>query len=89
MVNKKRWSASPMLRRLLRQEPKVIRLSKIEIKASKNEAHGKQRKSEEEAKKAKEKLKKKSFLYFGLLAFTLFCNGITNNLVVSDFIAFF
>ena len=53
------------------------------------EAHEKQRMAETEAKEAKEKLEAKSFLYFGLLAFTLICCGIMNTTVRNDIIDFF
>lgn len=53
------------------------------------EAHEKQRKAEAEAKEAKEILEKRSFVYFGLLAFTLLCCGIMNTVVRNDIIDFF
>ena len=53
------------------------------------EAHQKQKEAEQKAKKATETLKERSFLYMGLLAFTILCIGIMNAQVVSDFIDFF
>ena len=53
------------------------------------EAHQKQKEAEQKIKKATETLKERSFLYMGLLAFTLLCIGIMNVQVVSDFIDFF
>ena len=40
-------------------------------------------------RKAEKTLKKRSFLAYGLLAFTLFCAGIMNKLVRNDFLMFF
>lgn len=45
--------------------------------------------AERKAKEATKTLEKRSFLYMGLLAFTLLCVGIMNNQVASDFIDFF
>ncbi len=45
--------------------------------------------TEDELKETKNTLKRSSFLYFGLLAFTLLCQSIMNNQVVSDFLDFF
>ena len=53
------------------------------------EAEKKQQKAEAEAKKAKETLEKRSFLYIGLLAFTLLCCAMMNRQVISDFLDFF
>lgn len=53
------------------------------------EAEQKQKKAEDKAKKAVATLKERSFLYMGLLAFTLFCVGVMNSQVVSDFLDFF
>ena len=49
------------------------------------EAHENQRQAEAIAKEATQTLKSRSFLYFGLLAFTLLCCGVMNNQVRSDF----
>ncbi len=51
-------------------------------------AEQKQKKAEGEAKEAKDTLERRSFLYFGLLAFTLLCQAIMNSQVVSDFLDF-
>lgn len=52
-------------------------------------AEQKQKKAEDEAKEAKDTLERRSFLYFGLLTFTLLCQAIMNSQVVSDFLDFF
>ena len=53
------------------------------------EAHQKQKEAERKAQTAITTLKEKSFLYMGLLAFTLLCVGIMNSQAVSDFLDFF
>ena len=53
------------------------------------EAHEKQRKAESEAKEAKDTLARKTYLYFGLLIYTLLCCGVMNPQVRTDFISFF
>ena len=53
------------------------------------EAHQKQKDAERKAKKATDTLKERSFLYMGLLAFTLLCVGVMNSQVFSDFLDFF
>ena len=53
------------------------------------EAEKKEREATERAKKAEDDLKRKTFLAFGLLAFTLLCVGVMNAQVRADFIDFF
>ena len=53
------------------------------------DAEQKQKKAEKKAKEAKATLEARSFLYMGLLAFTLLCVGVMNSQVVSDFLDFF
>jgi ABC-type multidrug transport system fused ATPase/permease subunit len=53
------------------------------------EACQKQQKAERKANEATETLERRSFLYIGLLAFTLLCNCIMNSVVVSDLLDFF
>lgn len=53
------------------------------------EAHEKQREAEKVAKKSKELLERRSFLYCGMLFFTLFCQAIINPQVRTDFVDFF
>ena len=69
----------------------TIKIKEVQAKAihEVQEAHKKQCTAETEANVAKETQKKKSFLSFGLLSFTLLCCGIMNSQVVSDIIDFF
>lgn len=53
------------------------------------EAEKREREATERAKKAEDDLKRKTFLAFGLLAFTLLCEGVMNAQVRADFIDFF
>ena len=53
------------------------------------EAHEKQRNAEKDAKESKELLERRSFLYCGMLFFTLLCQGIMNPQVRTDFAEFF
>ena len=66
-----------------------IRVAQSQATHEIHEAHRKQKEAEQKAKVATETLKERSFLYIGLLAFTLLCIGIMNAQVVSDFINFF
>lgn len=79
-----------------RERDQAIRDKKEGIRAAESKAfhetyaaEQKQKEAENKAKKAIATLKERSFLYMGLLAFTLFCVGIMNAQVVSDFIDFF
>lgn len=92
MVDKSSVDAVDTARRerdqAIRDKNDGIRAAQSQTAHETYEAHQKQKEAERQAKKAKQTLKERSFLYMGLLAFTLFCIGIMNAQVVSDFIDF-
>lgn len=74
------------------ERDQTIRDKDNSIKAAQSQvaqAHQKQKEAENEASNAANTLKRNSFLYIGLLAFTLLCQCIINPQVVADFINFF
>ena len=73
----------------LRDKDKGIKAAKSQASHETYEAHQKQKDAEQQAKKAVSTLKERSFLYMGLLAFTLLCVGVMNTQVVSDLLDFF
>lgn len=73
----------------LRDKDKGIKAAQSQASHETYEAHQKQKDAEQQAKKAVATLKERSFLYMGLLAFTLLCVGVMNTQVVSDFLDFF
>ena len=93
MVNKSSVEAVDTARRerdkAIEDKKKGIKAARLQATHETYEAHQKQKAAEQKAKKAIDALKERSFLYMGLLAFTLLCVAITNNQVVSDFLNFF
>ena len=73
----------------IRDKEKGIKAAQSQATHETYEAYQKQKDAERKAKKAIDTLKERSFLYMGLLAFTLFCVGVMNSQVVSDFLNFF
>ena len=73
----------------IRDKEKGIEAAQSQATHETYEAHQKQKDAERKAKKAMDTLKERSFLYMGLLAFTLLCVGVMNSQVVSDFLDFF
>ena len=73
----------------IRDKEKGIKAAQSQATHETYEAHQKQKDAEQQAKKAVATLKERSFLYIGLLAFTLLCVGAMNSQVVSDFLDFF
>lgn len=73
----------------IRDKEKGIEAAQSQSTHETYEAHQKQKDAERKAKKAMDTLKERSFLYMGLLAFTLLCVGVMNSQVVSDFLDFF
>ena len=74
--------------RAIRDRDNGIQEARLQATHETSQAREKQQQAENEAHRAKESLKKRSFLYISLLAFTLFCCGVTNRQVVSDFASF-
>ena len=73
----------------IRDKKEGIRAAESKAWHETYEAEQKQKKAEDKAKEAAETLERRSFLYIGLLAFTLLCCAVMNSQVVSDFLDFF
>ena len=93
MVDKSSVEAVETARRerekAIREKKEGIRVAQSKATHEIHEAQQKQKEAEYKAKKAIQTLKERSYLYMGLLAFSLICLGIMNTQVVSDFISFF